>query len=118
MTGRNPLARFAEHAKSIGTGKDLLDYSVIPGTGTLVRNDARVVEQSLLNRYGLQSNGGTLINKINSISQSSSLYKSVQNLSSSGGGGGGGSSSALVGLYQSLVSKLGSIVSLLTGGHH
>ncbi|WP_245496306.1 hemagglutinin repeat-containing protein [Rhizobium leguminosarum] len=40
----------------------------IPGLSNLSRQDARAVEQTLINYYGLEKNGGTLINKINSIS--------------------------------------------------
>ncbi|WP_245498416.1 hemagglutinin repeat-containing protein [Rhizobium leguminosarum] len=41
----------------------------IPGLSNLSRQDARAVEQTLINYYGLEKNGGTLINKINSISK-------------------------------------------------
>ncbi|WP_286906369.1 filamentous hemagglutinin N-terminal domain-containing protein [Roseovarius sp.] len=40
----------------------------IPGMSKLSRADARAVEQTLINYHGLGKNGGTLINKINSIS--------------------------------------------------
>jgi hypothetical protein len=40
----------------------------IPGLSNLSRADARAVEQTLINYHGLGKNGGTLINKINSIS--------------------------------------------------
>jgi len=40
----------------------------IPGMANLSRADARAVEQTLINYHGLGKNGGTLINKINSIS--------------------------------------------------
>jgi len=40
----------------------------ILGLENLSRADARAVEQTLINYYGLGKNGGTLINRINSIS--------------------------------------------------
>ena len=40
----------------------------IDGLKNLSRADARAVEQTLINYYGLGKDGGTLINKINSIS--------------------------------------------------
>lgn len=38
------------------------------------RPDARAVEQVLIEYYGIGSNGGSLINKINSIAQSNPAY--------------------------------------------
>lgn len=43
--------------------------------GALTRNQARGVEQALIEHYGLAKNGGTLLNKINSIARSSGLYE-------------------------------------------
>lgn len=40
----------------------------IKGLSNLSREDARAVEQMLINYHGLGKNGGTLINKVNSIS--------------------------------------------------
>ncbi|MGY3299801.1 filamentous hemagglutinin [Pseudomonas sp. TE6288] len=40
----------------------------IPGLKNLSRSDARAVEQTLINYHGLGKDGGTLLNKINSIS--------------------------------------------------
>ncbi len=40
----------------------------------LTRSDARAVEQVLIEYHGLSKNGGTLINKINSISTSNPVY--------------------------------------------
>jgi hypothetical protein len=59
--------RFAEHLNS-GTGKSLLQYRVVDGATGLSRTGARVWEQTLINQYGLQKNGGLLLNRINSIS--------------------------------------------------
>ena len=68
ITSRNPIVRFGEHLNAIGTGKELLRYEVIPAATKLSRIGARVYEQKLIIRYGLQKNGGQLLNKINSIS--------------------------------------------------
>lgn len=38
------------------------------GATNLTRTGARVWEQTLINQHGLPHNGGTLINKVNSIS--------------------------------------------------
>ncbi|MBN6536742.1 RHS repeat protein [Acinetobacter pittii] len=67
ITQRAPEARFAEHLNSIGTGKEFLRYEVVPGAINLSRPEARKMEQSLINQYGLGKNGGTLLNQINSI---------------------------------------------------
>lgn len=66
ITSREPAIRFAEHAAS-GTAKAALRYRVIDGAIGLSRTNARVLEQTLINQYGLQKNGGQLLNKINSI---------------------------------------------------
>ena len=42
--------------------------------GGLSRADARAVEQALIETHGLGKNGGTLINKINSISPTNPNY--------------------------------------------
>jgi filamentous hemagglutinin len=46
----------------------------IPGLQDLSRADARAVEQVLIETYGLGKNGGSLVNKINSISQNNPIY--------------------------------------------
>lgn len=46
-----------------------------PVANKLTLNQARGLEQALINKYGLIKNGGTLINKINSISYSNPIYK-------------------------------------------
>lgn len=68
ITKRDPFIRFDEHLNAFGTGKEFLNYNPIDGTGSLSRIDARILEQSLINQYGLQKNGGQLYNQINSIS--------------------------------------------------
>lgn len=47
--------------------KDIV-ITKIRGLDNISRSDARAVEQTLIDYYGLGKNGGTLINKINSIS--------------------------------------------------
>jgi uncharacterized protein with PIN domain len=42
--------------------------------GGLSRADARAVEQRLINEYGLSKEGGTLLNKINSIAKKNPIY--------------------------------------------
>ena len=46
----------------------------IPGLDHLSRSDARAVEQVLIERFGLSRNGGTLLNKINSIAPRNPIY--------------------------------------------
>ena len=66
ITSRPPAVRFAEHAAS-GTARSALQYRVIDGATGLTRTQARIWEQILINNYGMQKNGGLLLNKINSI---------------------------------------------------
>jgi hypothetical protein len=40
-------------AATIGTGREVLDYSVVDGATGLSKTDARVWEQKLINQYGL-----------------------------------------------------------------
>lgn len=65
ITSRNPAVRFSEHAGSIGSGKEFLRYDVL--SSGLTKQQARVMEQTIINNYGLQKNGGQLLNRINSI---------------------------------------------------
>lgn len=67
ITGRDAAVRFGEHLNSVGTGKELLRYQVIKGAEGLSKTQARIWEQTLINQYGLQKNGGMLLNKVNSI---------------------------------------------------
>ena len=66
ITNRDPQLRFNEHLNS-GTGKATLHYDVLEGTGTLSRIQARIIEQRLINAYGIGKHGSPLYNKINSI---------------------------------------------------
>ncbi len=64
MTSRTVGTRAAEHwAES--AAKAALRYGAV-STG-LTKQAARVLEQQLINQYGLARNGGTLFNRINSI---------------------------------------------------
>lgn len=69
ITSRNTAVRFAEHAAG-GGEKGSLIFQEIKGATGLSKSSARVMEQNLINQYGLQRNGGQLLNKINSISPS------------------------------------------------
>ena len=64
-TDRDPVIRFGEHYRS-GHMTSRLRFETV--TTTLDHNSSRVAEQILINKYGLQKNGGQLINKVNSIS--------------------------------------------------
>lgn len=62
ITARDPAVRFAEHAGS-GTEKALLRFEVIDRARGLTKIEARVWEQNLINKHGLD----TLLNQRNSI---------------------------------------------------
>jgi hypothetical protein len=66
ITARSVGVREAEHV-AVGGGKELLRYEAIKGAANLTKTEAKVVEQKLINQYGLGKNGGQLLNKINSI---------------------------------------------------
>jgi len=66
ITSRKPFVRFAEHLSSMGQ-RASLRYEVIEGATNLTKEQAKVLEQTLINQYQLQKNGGQLFNKINSI---------------------------------------------------
>jgi hypothetical protein len=59
--------RAAEHLSQKG-------IQIRPLMNGLSRSDARSVEQALIEIHGLEKNGGTLINKINSIAKSNPNY--------------------------------------------
>jgi len=63
----NLARRAAEHLAS----KGIQIEKVLGGLG---RSDARAVEQALVEIHGLGKNGGTLLNRINSISPSNPAY--------------------------------------------
>jgi len=55
-------------------GEKSISVSAIPGLKNISRDDARAVEQVLIEFHGLGNNGGSLLNKINSISKSNPTY--------------------------------------------
>ncbi len=65
----NLSRRQLEHWKSKGIKVDEME-----GISNLTRSDARAVEQTLIEMHKLEKNGGTLINKINSIAESNPKY--------------------------------------------
>lgn len=62
-------ARAAAHLNQKGISID-----AIPGLQNILRADARAVEQVLIEFHGLGKNGGTLLNKINSIAKTNPKY--------------------------------------------
>lgn len=67
ITGRNPALRFAEHGSAFGTGKEFLRFETVKDATSVTKINARIIEQKLINKFGMQKNGGQLFNKINSI---------------------------------------------------
>ena len=67
----NLSARAATHL-----GEKGISIQPLAGLTGMSRIDARAVEQVLIEAHGLSKNGGTLLNKINSISQKNSIYSS------------------------------------------
>ena len=51
-----------------------IEIEEIDNLTNLTRNDARFVEQTLIEHHELEKNGGTLINKINSIAETNPKY--------------------------------------------
>ncbi|MCF8405962.1 MAG: hypothetical protein K9H58_18615 [Bacteroidales bacterium] len=76
ITNRNVTIRFGEHINS-GSARSLLDYEVINGATNLTKTQARIWEQTLINQYGLQKNGGLLFNEINSIAPNNWFYYGI-----------------------------------------
>jgi RHS repeat-associated protein len=66
-TSRNVQTRAAEHAAS-GGAKEGLIFRAVQGGENLSLQEARMLEQHLINQYGLGRYGGQLLNEINSIS--------------------------------------------------
>lgn len=65
----NIEARAAAHLAQKG-----IDIQSIPGPQGISREDARAVEQVLIEYNGLGKNGGSLLNKINSIATTNPIY--------------------------------------------
>ena len=70
----SPHRRFNEHLNS-NSVRNTLRYVPMDGTGNLSRIQARIIEQRLINAYGLQKMGGQLYNKINSIRPGESWFR-------------------------------------------
>jgi hypothetical protein len=51
----------------------------------LTRADARAIEQHLIDKIGLGKNGGTLLNKINSIARSNPIFSTIGGVAKSHG---------------------------------
>jgi len=66
ITERNPYERYNEHYNS-GTNRSSLLFYEVKGTGNLSRIQARIIEQRLINAYGMEKYGGALFNKRNEI---------------------------------------------------
>lgn len=69
ITKRNPEIRWAEHLAS-NTKRNTLTYELVQEATGLTKNQARILEQQYINLYGLEKNGGQLLNQINSIAPS------------------------------------------------
>lgn len=65
-------ARAAAHARNG------IRIRQIPGLENLTRSSARAVEQALIDFFGLGKNGGSLLNKINSIARGNPIYDEAQ----------------------------------------
>jgi hypothetical protein len=63
----NLARRAAEHLSERG-------FQIEKVLGNLSRSDAHAVEQVLIHIHGLEKNGGTLLNRINSIARSNPTY--------------------------------------------
>jgi filamentous hemagglutinin len=66
-------SRYSAHLRSKG-----ISIAPIVGLGSLTRVEARAVEQVLIEHFVLGKNGGSLLNKINSIANSNSIYSSAK----------------------------------------
>ncbi|MEK7628657.1 MAG: hypothetical protein AAB421_04565 [Patescibacteria group bacterium] len=100
ITKRDTEVRWNEHRGKTGSGKDELDYEVVGPKGALTKTEARLGEQSLIEKFGMQKNGGQLLNLRNSISPTSQLSTVAQSFGH--------------GVSGSLQSKLSSLSSALT----
>jgi RHS repeat-associated protein len=78
-TNQDPEARWAQHKSTINSGRDALDYYTFGPPGSYTEKQSTLLEQSLIVKYGMQKNGGQLINRINSVSPSSPMYQFVKN---------------------------------------
>lgn len=63
------IARAEAHMRQKG-----IEIDPVPGLSKIARVDARAIEQVLIEYYGLGKNGGSLLNKINSIAKDNPIY--------------------------------------------
>ena len=66
ITQRKPQERFSEHLRS-KSNRSTLHYKPIQNTGNLSRQQALIIEQTFVNLWKMEKNGGILYNKINPI---------------------------------------------------
>lgn len=67
ITGREPQIRFSEHLRAWGTGREYLKYHVFSDLTGLTSTKARIFEERFINFYGMQKEGGRLLNQRHSI---------------------------------------------------
>ena len=72
--GENITPFSVDHSAAEQLTEKGIEIRAVPGLQNLSRADARAVEQVLIETYGLGKNGGTLLNKINSISPNNPAY--------------------------------------------
>ena len=65
-TDRKPEIHFQEHFHDGSKKNIIVKYE--PIKTTLDYNSSKAAEQILINKYGMEKNGGNLINKVNSRS--------------------------------------------------
>ena len=78
ITKRPVEQRFKEHWNSRST-RSTLRYEPLENTGRLSNIQARIIEQKIINIFGLGKNGGVLYNKINSINSDSWSTYGIKN---------------------------------------
>ncbi len=92
ITKQDPQARFNQHGRATGSGREDLDYS--PRYSNFSEYGAHKMEQSYIDKYGMQKNGGQLLNKVNSISPSYQI------------GGSGASNANMISQLQGIINGL------------
>ncbi len=105
ITKRDPQIRFTEHKNSGDLNRSNLRYEKMPSAANLSRNDARVIEQAVINNKGLSKNGGPLVNRINSISPA----KQVAALNSASNSARAASDAIAAGNYDAAYRYLGQV---------
>jgi hypothetical protein len=64
---KDPAVRYVDHLAAMGTGRELLNYSVVEGAAFATRLEARIWEQIQILQDGLQRFGGEVPNFRNEI---------------------------------------------------